>query len=299
MTAISALGRLRSHPRLETGLRTRFHDSPTDAQRQRTDGAAVAGNPTQGPACRTALSPTNEPTYQALQRPSLLFTKTQIQFRNFLSPGPEPSSGRRITPNPHRSAALTIKSRSDAHFHSPISIFSAGYENASRAPIRKYNRRQKRGRAGSLRRLQRTGYPSRLRRWPVAGAFQGAPTGVNPVAAPNGAVHQDDVEQHHRAGHQTRQRMPAATMFQNDRNLFLHQGVNGRLDQFPCLSVALRTKDFVRIGRNARFRGLFYFFPPPRRRTQERIRTVRRTHRSNQPQFFTRHPCCIGLNGTR
>ena len=38
------------------------------------------------------------------------------------------------TPNPHRSATRTIKSRSDAHFHSPISISSAGYKKRFQSP---------------------------------------------------------------------------------------------------------------------------------------------------------------------
>ena len=38
------------------------------------------------------------------------------------------------TPNPHRSATRTIKSRSDAHFHSPISISSTDYEKRPQSP---------------------------------------------------------------------------------------------------------------------------------------------------------------------
>ena len=211
--AFLALGRLRSHPGLETGLRTRFHDSPTthNSSEQtvpRWQEIRPKGRPVEPPYPQR----TNQRT-KALQQPLLLFTKTQIQFRNFLSPEPEPSSGRRITPNPHRSAALTIKSCSDAHFHSPISISSASYENASRAQIRKYNRHQKRGRAGSLRHPQRTSYLGRLRRWPVAGAFQWAPIGVKPVTTTGDTLHQDDVVQYHRNGQQARQRMPATTVF--------------------------------------------------------------------------------------
>ena len=38
------------------------------------------------------------------------------------------------TPGTYRSAVLTIKSRSDAHFHSPISISSAGYKKRFQSP---------------------------------------------------------------------------------------------------------------------------------------------------------------------
>ena len=50
-------------------------------------------------------------------------------------------------------------------------------------------------------------------RWPVAGAFPRAPIGVKPVATPGDTLHQDDVVQYHRNGHQARQRMPATTVF--------------------------------------------------------------------------------------
>ena len=57
----------------------------------------------------------------------------------------------------------------------------------------------------------------------------------------------------------------------------------------------------------ARFQGLFYFFQLPRRRTQGSagcshlalIRFLRRGSPALDLQFFTRCPCCIGLNGTR
>ena len=48
---------------------------------------------------------------------------------------------------------------------------------------------------------------------PVAGAFPRAPIGVKPVATPGDTLHQDDVVQYHRNGHQARQRMPATTVF--------------------------------------------------------------------------------------
>ena len=67
--------------------------------------------------------------------------------------------------------------------------------------------------AAGLPRLQSEGGPRHLRRWPVAGTFQRAPIGVQPVATANGALHLDNVVQHHASYQQGRQRMPAKTVF--------------------------------------------------------------------------------------
>ena len=109
----------------------------------------------------------------------------------------------------------------------------------------------------SRRQQQRPTDLHRLRRWPVTRAFQRAPIGVKPVATSGSTFHKDDVVQHHHAGHSPAD--AGSDHVLKRRNLFPHQGVNGRLDQFPCLSVALRTKDFVRIGQNARASGCSSF----------------------------------------